>query len=74
MVTNTHSRRDPERLARLELVVAELLKQDNLRWGYQTKLAGYFGVTRQRVQQVVAERRRRQEARLNSVRWEERAR
>ncbi len=48
-------KRDPERLQRLRDAVRYLLANGNLEHGHQVRLAQYFSVTRQRVNQVVSE-------------------
>jgi hypothetical protein len=48
-------KRDPERLHKLRIAVRYLLTNNKLEHGYQAQLAGHFSVTRQRVNQVVAE-------------------
>lgn len=55
-------KRDPQRLRRMRLVVRRLIESDSLEKGAQKRLADYFGVTRQRVHQVVNEERRRHAA------------
>lgn len=57
-------KRDPERLQRLRAAVCYLLTTSKLEHGHQARLAQYFSVTRQRVNQVVSE----QEARTGRVR------
>ena len=61
--------RDPERLQRLRAAVRYLLTTSKLEHGHQARLAQYFSVTRQRVNQVVSE----QEARTGRVRPKRRA-
>ena len=46
-------RTDPEQLQKLRIAVRHLLREDALAYGYQSRLAKYFNVSRQRVQQVV---------------------
>jgi predicted XRE-type DNA-binding protein len=51
--------RDPERAERLRIAVRYLLDQKRLRRGHQSRLAEHFGITRQRVNQIVDEERAR---------------
>jgi hypothetical protein len=53
------ARLDPERLQRLRSTVRHLIARDVLEHGAQVKLARHFRVTRQRVNQVVAQERAR---------------
>jgi hypothetical protein len=48
-------KRDPERLERLRTAVRYLLANEALEHGHQARLAEHFRVTRQRVNQIVAE-------------------
>jgi hypothetical protein len=57
------ARLEPERLQHLRTAVRHLIARDGLEHGAQVKLARHFRVTRQRVNQVVAQER----ARLASV-------
>jgi phosphopantetheine adenylyltransferase len=52
-------RRDPERLERLRAAIRFLLSNGSLQHGHQVKLAQYYGVTRQRVNQIVVEQETR---------------
>ena len=54
-----HNRRDPNRVRKLHIAVYHLLKKGSMEFGVQSRLAEYFGVSRQRVNQVVSEERRR---------------
>jgi DNA-binding transcriptional regulator LsrR (DeoR family) len=51
--------RDPERIEKVRIAVRYLLDQERLRRGHQTRLAEHFGITRQRVNQIVDEERAR---------------
>jgi hypothetical protein len=48
-------KRDPERLEKLRVAVRYLLTNRTMEHGHQAKLAQHFSVTRQRVNQIVAE-------------------
>lgn len=51
-------KRDPARLRRIREVVRVLIRRDAVdEYGTQTKLARHFGLTRQRVNQIVREER-----------------
>lgn len=52
-------RRDPERAEKIRIAVRYLLAKDGLASGYQTRLAEHFGISRQRVNQIVLEERKR---------------
>jgi DNA-binding transcriptional regulator LsrR (DeoR family) len=51
--------RDPERIEKVRIAVRYLLDEERLRRGHQTRLAEHFGITRQRVNQIVDEERAR---------------
>lgn len=51
--------RDPARAEKLRIAVRYLLDQQRLRRGHQSRLAEHFGITRQRVNQIVDEERAR---------------
>lgn len=51
--------RDPARAEKLRIAVRYLLDKQRLRRGHQTRLAEHFGITRQRVNQIVDEERAR---------------
>jgi predicted XRE-type DNA-binding protein len=51
--------RDPARIERVRIAVRYLLDQQRLRRGHQSRLAEHFGITRQRVNQIVDEERAR---------------
>ena len=47
------AKRDPQRTEKLRIAVRYLLERDGLTQGSQSRLAEHFGVTRQRVSQIV---------------------
>ncbi len=51
------SKRDPERAAKMRVAVRYLLQRDAMVKGMQARVAEHFGVTRQRVHQIVVEER-----------------
>jgi DNA-binding transcriptional regulator LsrR (DeoR family) len=51
--------RDPERAEKLRVAVRYLLEKKTLRRGHQSRLAEHFGISRQRVNQIVDEERAR---------------
>lgn len=51
--------RSRDRTRRLRIVVRYLLLRGSLSWGDQSEIAGQFGVSRQRVNQIVVQERRR---------------
>lgn len=53
------TRHNPARLDKIRITVRHLLAHDALRGGAQARLAEYFGLTRQRVHQIVVEERAR---------------
>lgn len=56
------SKRDPQRTEKLRTAIRYMLQRGTLVAGSQTRLAEHFGVTRQRVHQVVVEERRLMES------------
>ena len=54
----TSTKRRPEQMARLRLAVRYLLERGQLENGSQTRLAAFYGVSRQRVHQIVVQERR----------------
>ena len=50
-------KRNPEGMARLRIAVRYLLERGELSAGSQVRLAEYYGVSRQRVHQIVVEER-----------------
>ena len=52
------AKRNPAATARLRAAVRYLLEHGQLQPGSQTKLAAYYGISRQRVHQIVVEERR----------------
>jgi hypothetical protein len=56
-------KRDPERTRRLRSAVGYLIDKghDSKRSGYQSRLAAYFNVTRQRVHQIFVEERKKRQ-------------
>ncbi len=53
------AKRDPERTRKLSIVVGFLVRSGKLEHGHQSRLAGLYGVTRQRVHQIVVVERER---------------
>jgi hypothetical protein len=52
------AKRDREAMARLRLAIRYLLERREMRIGNQARLAAFYGVSRQRVHQIVVEERR----------------
>ena len=50
---------DAERTRKIQVAVAYLVKNNQLERGHQSRLAEYFSVSRQRVNQVVLEEKKR---------------
>jgi hypothetical protein len=53
---------DAERTRKIQVAVAYLVKNNQLERGHQSRLAEYFAVSRQRVNQVVLEEKKRAQA------------
>jgi hypothetical protein len=60
--------RPPDRLARLRIAVRYLVTRDQLARGHQSRLAEHFGITRQRVSQIVGDELARHESASRTVR------
>ena len=54
-------RRDPKRLEKLRIAVRYLLRENAFAYGHQSRLAEYFHVSRQRVNQVVIQEQGRKD-------------
>ena len=51
--------RSRDRTRQVRVVIRYLLEKGSLSWGAQAAIAGQFGVSRQRVNQIVVQERRR---------------
>jgi hypothetical protein len=57
MTTQHPRKRNPDASARLRIAIRYLLERGQLNVGSQARLASYYGITRQRVHQIVVEER-----------------
>ena len=55
------AKRDQKRLEKMRIAVRYLLENGRMATGSQARLSEHFGVTRQRIHQIVVEERRRLE-------------
>lgn len=55
------AKRNPQRMARLRRAIGYLLERNELNAGSQVRLAEYYGVSRQRVHQIVVQERQLRE-------------